>query len=74
MTHVILAIYWLVYKYQRVVLLLYSSNDNSGDNHSGHCHKVWKKAKEKCEKILVVAGDSNPGPPALATGALTTEL
>ena len=23
---------------------------------------MWKKAKEKCEKVLVVAGDSNPGP------------
>ncbi len=33
-----------------------------------------KKAKEKCEKIVVVSGDSNPGPMTLATSALTTEL
>ena len=35
---------------------------------------VLKIAKEKCEQILVVAGDSNPGSPVLATGAVTTEL
>ncbi len=39
-----------------------------------HIKGSGKKAKEKCEKILVVAGDSNPGPQALATSALTTEL
>ncbi len=33
-----------------------------------------KKAKEKCEKILVVAEESNLGPLALATSALTTGL
>ncbi len=35
---------------------------------------VWKKVKEKCEAILIVAGESNPGPLALATSALTTEI
>ncbi len=35
---------------------------------------VWKKVKEKCEAILVVAGELNPGPHALATSALTTEI
>ncbi len=38
--------------------------------------RVWKKSEEKCEQILVVAGESTqePGPLALATSALTTEL
>ncbi len=45
----------------------------------GHCRYllmsgVWREAKAKYEKILVVAEESNPGPLALATSALTTEL
>ncbi len=39
-----------------------------------HLKGSGKKAKENVKKILVVAGDSNPGPLALATSALTTEL
>ncbi len=35
---------------------------------------VWKKVKEKCEAILIVAGELNPGSLALATSGLTTEI
>ncbi len=35
---------------------------------------VWKKVKKKCEAILIVAGELNPEPQALATSALTTEI
>ncbi len=39
-----------------------------------HLKGSGKKQRKNVKKILVVAGDSNPGPLALATSALTTEL
>ncbi len=36
--------------------------------------KSNEKPKVKCEKISVVTREPNPGPLALATGTLTTEL
>ncbi len=39
-----------------------------------HLKGSGKKQRKNVKKILVVAGELNPGPMALATSALTTEL
>ncbi len=39
-----------------------------------HLKGSREKQRQNVKKILVVAGESNPGPLALATSALTTEL